>query len=84
MSKPAPVGYFVWCRSHHPEDLGPPHFPKKFMEDFMPVAKDSKQLMEQSIIGQPVPLMTQEEYDLSLDELAKKYPRPQEAVEGGT
>lgn len=71
MSKPA--GYFVWKRSLK----GPPHFPMKFLETFMPVTKDSKWELEFRIVGTPIPL-TKEEWELSLEALSEKYPAPPE------
>lgn len=71
MSSPVvPFGYFVWKRS----SKGPPHFPMKFLETFMPVVKDSKWRLESEIIGDPIPILTKEEWELSLDALASKYP----------
>lgn len=67
----APVGYFVWMKSLK----GPPS-PKKYDPMLQAVLKDTAQwYLQQTLSTTPIPLNA-EEWTMSLDELATKYPAP--------
>jgi len=65
-----PTAYFIWMKS-----LKGPPTPKKYRPELDWVFKDTKKYYMEQSLTKPIPI-SEEEWQMPLDELAKKYPHP--------